>query len=113
MNCYNPYQWRCSFHNGDAHLTTHPCPFLTLPPHSMWIPCGIHVIPHGFHPFHMEYVLAEESLIWVIPFHVYSIWNGQIPLGIHHSIWNFHMEFRWNIPCGFHVIDGFQVDSMS
>ena len=63
--------------------------------HSMWIPCGFHVIPGGFHPFHMEYVLAEIPLILVIPFHFYSIW---IPYGIHLewpysiTIPSFHME---------------------
>ena len=41
----------------------------TLSPYSMWNPRGIHVIPDGFHPFHMEYVLAGIPAILVIPFH--------------------------------------------
>jgi len=43
---------------------------------SMWNLCGIHVVPHGLCPFHMEYVLAEISPILVIFFHLYSTWNG-------------------------------------
>jgi hypothetical protein len=74
---------------------------------SMWNPCGIHIIPSGFHQFHMEYVLAGIPLILVIPFQLHSIW---IPCGmaIFHpysiipyvmSTWNsdgiivFHMDF--------------------
>jgi hypothetical protein len=61
----------------------------TLPPYSTWNPCGIHDIPDGFHPFHMEYVLAGIPAILVNPFHLESIWNVMesiIPYGI--SIWN-------------------------
>jgi hypothetical protein len=73
---------------------------------SMWIPCGFHVIPGGFHPFHMEYVLAGIPLIFLIPFHFDSMW---IPYGFHmewsYSItipWNVHMESTWN-GHGFHM----------
>ena len=67
----------------------------TVPPHSRWNPCGIHVIPDGFHPFHMEYVLADIPAILAIPFHLESIWNDM------DSMWipSFHMEF----PSGFHM----------
>jgi hypothetical protein len=58
----------------------------TLPPYSTWNPCGIHVVPHGICPFHMEYILAEISPILVISFHLYSTW---IP--------PFHMEFPHGI----------------
>jgi len=67
----------------------------TLPPHSTWIPCGIHVIPDGFHPFHMEYVLGEISAILVIPSHMESTWNDMDSMRIP----SFHMEF----PSGFHM----------
>jgi len=62
---------------------------------SMWNLCGIHVVPHGICPFHMEYVLAEISPILVNFFHLYSTWNGV------DSMWipPFHMEF----PHGFQV----------
>jgi len=52
---------------------------------SMWNLCGIHVVPHGICPFHMEYVLAEISPILMIFFHLYSTWNG--------------VDSMW-IPCG-------------
>jgi len=85
---------------------------LTVPPHSTWIPCGIHVIPEGFHSFHMEYVLGETPPILVFFFHAYSIWNGQIPPGIHgvHMDYphGFHMEYSTTIPW---IPSGFQVDS--
>jgi hypothetical protein len=42
----------------------------TVPPHSTWNPYGIHVIPVGFHPFHMEYVLAGIPAILVISIHL-------------------------------------------
>ena len=60
----------------------------TVPPYSTWNPCGIHIIPGGFHPFHMEYVLGEIPAILVIPFHLYSTWNTM------NSTWipPFHME---------------------
>ena len=63
-----------------------PCPL---------IPHGIHVVPHGICPSHMEYLLAKISLILVIFFHLHSTWN-QVD-----SMWipPFHMEF----PHGFHV----------
>jgi hypothetical protein len=94
----------------------------TLPPHSTWNPCGIHVIPDGFHPFHMEYVLGEIPPKLVFLFHAYSIWNRWNPPGIHgihmeypHEI---HMEYSTSIPWiphGFHMEwwnnNGFQVDS--
>ena len=80
----------------------------TLPPYFTWIPCGIHVVPHGICPFHMEYVLAEISPIFVISFHLYSMWippfHMEFPLGIHMecSTWipsHFHVDSMW-IPPG-------------
>jgi len=62
---------------------------------SIWIPCG-------FHPFHMEYVLAGISLILVIPFHFYSIW---IPYGIHLE-WSYSINipsFHMECPYGIHM----------
>ena len=85
----------------------------TLPPHSIWNPCGIHVIPDEFHSFHMKYVLGETPPILVIFFHAYSTWNGQIPPGIHgiHMDYphGFQMEYSTSIPW---IPSGFQVDSM-
>ena len=49
---------------------------------SLCIPHGIHVIPDGFHLFHMEYVLGGIPAILVIPSHLESTW---IPS-------KFHME---------------------
>ena len=71
----------------------YPAPLFHM--ESMWNPYGIHVVPHGICPFHMEYVLAEISPILVIFFHLYSTWNGV------DSMWipPFHMEF----PHGIHV----------
>src|SRR6267378_1347955 len=78
----------------------------TLPPYSTWNPCGFHVIPGGFHPFHMEYVLAGIPLIFLIPFHFDSIWN---PYGIHLE-WSYSIIIPWNVPMestwngyGFHM----------
>jgi hypothetical protein len=85
-----------------------PCPH---------IPHGIHVIPGGFHPFHMEYVLAGIPLILANPFHFYSIWNPSGMAIFHHhsiipygmSMWippPFHginLEWSW-LPHGFHLI---------
>ena len=92
---------KCSKNGG-----LYPAPLFHM--ESMWNPCGIHVVPHGICPFHMEYVLAEISPILVIFFHLYSTWNGVdslwIPCGFHHSIWNFHMESMWNLPHEFHPI---------
>jgi hypothetical protein len=64
----------------------------TLPPYSTWNPCGIHVIPDGFHPFHMEYCLVGIPAILVIPFHMESIWNIRESMQIpsFNSIWNPH-----------------------
>ena len=85
-----------------------PCPHIPHGIHmeSMWIPCGFHVIPGGFHPFHMEYVLAGIPLIFLLPFHFDSIWN---PSGMaifhHHSMecpYGFHMDSIWN-DHGFHM----------
>jgi hypothetical protein len=92
----------------------------TLPPYSTWNPCGFHLIPFGFHTFHMEYVLAVIPLNLVIPFHLYSIWipcgmaifhsYSIIPYGI--SKWNpdgavveyniYSTGIPWNIN-GFHM----------
>ena len=79
----------------------------TLPPHSTWNPCGIHIIPGGFHPFHMEYVLGEIPAILVIPFHLESILfhvdSMHIPWNDHlESIWNYDIDFT-TIPLGFHM----------
>jgi len=85
---------------------------------SIWNPYGFHVIPGGFHPFHMEYALAGLPLILVIPFHFYSIWNPPGMVIFHHhsiipygmSMWNPHgmtMDSRW-IPPLFH---GMTMDS--
>ena len=85
---------------------------------SLCIPHRIHLIPDGFHSFQMEYILAGIPLFLVIPFHLYSIWNGQTPSGFHHSIWNVYLDSTWNddvdsttipldskwIPNGFHNI---------
>jgi hypothetical protein len=70
----------------------------------------------------MEYVLAGISPILVIPFHLYSIWNGQIPGGFHQSIWNIpdgiYMEYSTIFPVDSSWIpfnstwnDGIKVDS--
>jgi hypothetical protein len=103
---------------------------------SIWNPCGFHIIPCGFHTFHMEYVLAGIPLILVIPFHLYSIWipcgmaifhsYSIIPYGI--SRWNpagtvveyniYSTSIPWNIN-GFHmesiysiwIPHGFHMDS--
>ena len=56
----------------------------TLPPFSTWN-------PYGFHPFHMEYVLAGITAISAIPSHLESMW---IP--------SFHMDF----PSGIHMEKG-------
>ena len=48
----------------------------TLPMYSTWNPSGIHVIPDGFHLFHMEYVLGGILAILVIPSHLESTWNS-------------------------------------
>src|SRR6266545_7071947 len=62
------------------------------------IPCGFHVIPHGFRTFHMEYVLAVIPLNLVIPFHLYSTW---IPCGMaifhSYSIIPYGIS-KWNPP---------------
>jgi len=97
----------------------YPAPLFHM--ESMWNPYGIHVVPHGICPFHMEYVLAEISPILVISFHLYSMW---IPCGFHvdstipHGISTrnpygmFHPISMWIpcgkidsmwIPCGFHL----------
>jgi hypothetical protein len=57
----------------------------TVPPHSTWIPYGIHQIlqiPYGFHPFHMEWFWVKFQ-----PFCGFrSTW---IPHGIHvERLWN-------------------------
>jgi hypothetical protein len=66
---------------------------------------SFHVIPDGFHPFHMKYVLGEIPPKLVFLFHAYSTWNGWNPYGI--FTWNSHgifhkysMDSRW-IPPGF------------
>ena len=69
---------------------------------SIWNPSGIHLIPEGFHSFQMEYILAGIPLFLVIPFHLYSTWNGQIPSGM--SIW-IPSPFHW-IPNRFHNSTG-------
>jgi hypothetical protein len=65
---------------------------------SIWIPHGFHIIPDGFHTFHMEYVLAVIPLNLVIPFHLYSIW---IPCGMaifhSYSIIPYGIS-KWNPP---------------
>jgi hypothetical protein len=92
---------------------------------------SFHVIPDGFHPFHMEYVLGEISPKLVFLFHAYSTCNRWNPPGIHgihlesmESTWNpwnppgihgihmeyphgIHMEYSTSIPWipdGFHLI---------
>src|SRR6266699_2656114 len=65
---------------------------------SIWIPCGFHVIPGVFHPFHMEYVLAGIPLIFLIPFHFDSMW---IPYGFHIE-WSYSITIPWN-DHGFHM----------
>ena len=51
----------------------------TLPPYSTWNPYGFHVIPDGFHPFHMEYVLAGITAISAIPFHLECHGKKKLP----------------------------------
>src|SRR6267378_3904069 len=88
-----PLHARSEVNNGGLY----PAPIFHMD--SIWIPCG-------FHPFHMEYVLAGIPLIFLIPFHFDSMW---IPYGMtmdwSYSItipWNVHMESTWN-DHGFHM----------
>ena len=93
----------------------YPAPLIHMD--SMWNLCGIHVVPHGICPFHMDYVLAEISPILVISFHLYSMWipcgfyvNSTIPHGI--STRNPYGMFHMNSHVDSMWKDGFHVDSM-
>jgi hypothetical protein len=68
----------------------HPRQYFTMPPHSIWNPCGIHEmtwIPYGFH---MEYVSSLNHIFTNMD----STW---IPHGFHGLIpYGFHMYSTWN-----------------
>ena len=90
----------------------------TVPPHSRWIPGGIHVISMWIPSIPYGIVWLRAQPFWrMIPysFHMETPWNLNIP-------WNISLESRWNehgihhnsfhgfhiIPDGFHIIpDGF------
>src|SRR6266498_1782526 len=92
----------------------------TVPPHSRWIPGGIHVISMWIPSIPYGIVWLRAQPFWrMIPysFHMETPWNLNIP-------WNISLESRWNehgihhnsfhgfhiIPHGFHIIrNGFHV----
>ena len=92
---YTP-QWGGLIRWKGWHVNYHTDPLLevfTLPPHSTRNPYGIHIIPGGFHPFHIEYVLGDNP----------SHFGDSIPPIFHMECYGFHYCSTW-IPCGFHPI---------
>src|SRR6266545_3706757 len=104
----------------ELHLSGTIAEVFTVPPHSRWIPGGIHVISMWIPSIPYGIVWLRAQPFWrMIPysFHMETPWNLNIP-------WNISLESRWNehgihhnsfhgfhiIPDGFHIIpDGFHI----
>jgi len=105
----------CNAVRGNAKLEV-----FTVPPHSRWIPGGIHVISMWIPSISYGIVWLRAQPFWrMLPysFHMETPWNLNIP-------WNISLESRWNehgihhnsfhgfhiIPDGFHIIShGFHI----
>jgi len=90
----------------------YPAPLFHM--ESMWNPYGIHVVPHGICPFHMESAHSTWNMFWLRSHPFWWFLSTYIPCGFHvdstipHGISTrnpygmFHMNSIL-FPCGFHV----------